>query len=182
MDTLEIKLSLLAREKLTINQYLTLFKINQLIKDEKPINFIVLQSDLNELEENNFLKKENNELYLTKKSNKLFSKEEDIDFEEFFNLYPPKTPNGRVLRAASKEGLRGITKDYENNYKRYIKQINDEETHNKVLEATKNMINDHVNRHAMDYLPKLETYINQNGWDKYLGKTVKKVKQNTERL
>lgn len=180
MEIITINLITLLHYNLTINQYLTLLKIDQIINDVE-IPFTTYQNDLDYLFENGFITQSNDAIYLTNKAQSLFPKQ-SINFDELFNLYPAKTPNGRILRTSSKEGITGLTKDYENNLKRYSKLAKNINIHNKILLATKTMINDHKNRNALDYLPKLETYLNQNGWEKYIGQEINENKPNIERL
>lgn len=168
---IEIDLVKLARWGLNINEYLTLLKIEE--KDEVDIPFTSDENTLNVLFEKELLSfnEDQSVVYLTNKGLKLVGKDK-VNFDELFDLYPYKTPTGRVLRTKNKEQLGKLTRDYKLLSEKYIRRVNTQDLHNKVIEATKVMIKDFKRRGSLDYLKKLETYINQHGWEPYIDQIV----------
>lgn len=165
---IEIDLVKLASRGLNINEYLTIYKIYHQNKDIN-IPFYSSKDYIEQLVEKGFLKysEDKQMVYLTNKSLKLVG-ETPVDFDELFNLYPYKTESGRRLRSKEKEVLGNITRDYKVLSQKYLSKVKNKEIHDTIVKATKVMINDYKRRGASDYLPKLETYINQHGWEKYV--------------
>jgi len=179
---LEIDLVMLVRENLNINEYLTLVKAyNNLNGEDLP--FSSTQQTLNNLELNGWLKSEDGGYQLTKKAIMLVG-EEAINFDEMFNLYPTKTPDGRILRAANKEFNGKLTADYKKLRDKYLKKIKNVAMHEMILDATSKMLSDYKKRGSLNYLPLMETFVNQSQWERYIGEDVVQHigNGNTERL
>lgn len=137
------------------------------------MNFPFISSELwlKSLADKGYLLNINGNLTLTKKAERLFNGGEGLteeNFDELFNLYPSQSPNGRILHSKNKEALGEPTRDYAMCYKKYSAKIKTIESHEEVIKATKTLLFDHKKRGSLDYLQKLETYINQCGWERYL--------------
>jgi hypothetical protein len=61
---------------------------------------------------------------------------------------------------------------------KYLRRVKNIELHNTIIQATNLMLKDYKRRGALDYLKKLETYINQNGWEPYVDQIVDNVSYN----
>jgi hypothetical protein len=162
---IEIDLVQLIKWGLNINEYLTLLKISGTCEFDVP--FESSESVINSLVEKGYLILIEDRIIFTEKANKIFSKNA-INFDELFELYPHKTPSGRVLRAKNKEQLGKITRDYKLLSEKYLRKVTKKEVHDLVIQATKIMLASYKKRGALDYLKKLETYINQSGWEPYI--------------
>jgi len=168
---IEIDLVKLARWELNINEYLTLLKIQE--KENFDLPFESSQKTIDSLVRKQFIQfnEDNSVVYLTNKAFKVVGKEE-VDFDELFNLYPYKTPTGRILRTKNKEQLGKLTRDYKLLSEKYIRKVKNIDLHNTIIKATELMLKDYKKRGASDYLKKLETYINQNGWEPYIDQII----------
>jgi len=176
---IEIDLVKLTRWELNINEYLTLLKIEE--KDNFDIPFNSSREIINELVRKNLIQfnDDNSVVYLTNKALKIVGKEE-VNFDELFDLYPYKTPTGRILRTKNKEQLGKLTRDYKLLSEKYLRKIKNVELHNTIIRATELMLKDYKRRGSLEYLKKLETYINQNGWEPYVDQIVDNVSFSSE--
>jgi len=77
-------------------------------------------------------------------------------FDEFFEAFPIKTPDGRMLRAATKNSEN--YKRARNKYIAKVKKAKDHEFVMKVLRAR-------VESGDIKYMNNIETYINQKRWE-----------------
>lgn len=174
---IEIDLVKLIRWELNINEYLTLLKIEE--KDNYDIPFTSSREVINSLVGKKLIEfsEDNSIVYLTNKALKIVGKEK-VNFNELFDLYPYKTPTGRILRTKNKEQLGKLTRDYKLLSEKYLRRVKNIELHNTIIQATNLMLKDYKRRGALDYLKKLETYINQNGWEPYVDQIVDNVPYN----
>lgn len=185
---MEIDLIQLLKNKLTINEYLTLVKID---KNNNRVDFpftstIEIVKKL--LDMGYAQADEAGCISLTPIGYKIvYPEDEQVDFDELFNLYPYKTPNGRLLRTRNKEISGKLTKEYKFLKDKYLLRVSDKETHQKVIEATKVMLNDRKNTNSLDYLQQLEVYLNRQGWERYMQEdgeiiNIKSRQENIDRL
>ncbi len=167
MNKIEIDLKQLIRLDLTINEYLTLLKI-YLKSKEISINYIGKKSELEVLDSKNYIRyKDDGDVVILAKTKQLFTQYDiSIDFDELFEIYPPKTPNGRSLRT-EKERAGHLTSGYKLNKSRYLKKVKSIEEHKEIVETTKLMLKHQESRGALNYLNALEAYITGNLWEKY---------------
>lgn len=163
---LEIDLKQLLRLDLNINEWLTIYKIYE-NSNGNDIPFYTTNNSLGSLEDKGYIQTIEGIIYLKNKAVNLFE-EDVINFDQLWDIYPDKTPSGRVLRAKNKEFLGALSKDYKILSKKYNSAVKNLSTHKKIIECTKNMISYHKNNGSSDYLLKLETYINQRGWERYV--------------
>jgi len=62
-----------------------------------------------------------------------------------------------------------MTKNYSNLRDKYLRKVNSIELHDTIMESISKMLSDAKMRGGMDYLQQLDTFINQNSWEKYMG-------------
>lgn len=165
---IEIDFKGLEKLGLDINQYLTLYKLSELVKG-KDIPFRPTISVLDSLEENGYLVKDGERYIQTGLAKKLFIDNKILydDFAEVFDLYPNKTPNGRVLRISNKERRGKLTDSYKKLYKNYIDKVKTLEYHNEVREIIKRMLIYRDKKNDLNFLNQFNVFINQKGWENY---------------
>jgi hypothetical protein len=187
MEEISINLIQLLKLNLTINEYLTLLKL-RLIGDEISLPFSSSEIVIKSLISKGYLLERSDTITLSDKSEKIFKNVEFVvsekDFEDFYNMYPPKTLGGRRLRSSARLGSGVPTRDFSICYKKYKSTVRDIDTHSSIIEATKNMLYDYKRRGSMEFLQNMETYINQKTWEKYLDLSPLDIYsgENTERL
>jgi hypothetical protein len=165
---IELDLIQLTKWELNINEYLTILKIKYLNDDVSiDLPYFSTEKTLESLVNKGLLEEDNGNMILTDKVDRIIKKEKII-FDDLFNLYPYKTPNGRPLRSKNKEILGHVTRDYKILSEKYLSKIKTEDLHQSVLQATRLMINDLNRRGSLNYLPKFETFINQSSWEKFM--------------
>ena len=102
----------------------------------------------------------------------LFETKNNINFDEFWNVFPASTISGRPLRAANKEFGGKLTRDYEVCKKKYLSKVKTEKLHHQVVD----IVAARVASNDIEYMNNMETYINQEKWQvdaKYLRVTIK---------
>lgn len=187
IEVVEINLTKLLKVGLNINEYLTMVKLHLMVK-EQIIPFNTSQSIVQSLVDKGYLEHSNDLITITSKGYKLLNNSSngitDKEFDEIYFLYPEKTPGGRILRSKNKMVMGKLTRDFDVLLKKYMSVIKNIDDHNSVVQATKNMIYDYKRRGSSEFLPKLETYINQRGWEKYLDMSPFEIagNENIERL
>jgi hypothetical protein len=100
----------------------------------------------------------------------LFESKNNINFDEFWNVFPASTRSGRPLRAANKEFGGKLTRDYEVCRKKYLSKVKTEKLHHQVVD----IVVSRVASNDIEYMNNMETYINKSVWEvdaKYLGIT-----------
>lgn len=165
---IELDLVKLLKWELNINEYLTILKIKYL-NDKVPcdIPFVSSEDTIKSLIDKNFIKDHDGSILLTKKAGEILGLD-DIDFDDVFFLYPYKTPNGRPLRSKSKSIMGSPTRDYKILEAKYKSKVNNKDKHKAIVTGIKRAIDDYKRRDALNFLPKLETFINQSGWERFL--------------
>lgn len=78
-------------------------------------------------------------------------------WEEFLLVYPKTTPKGRRLHVNKPSSKKKYEKIIKNNRK----------LHEKILILLKKEIEDKESQNALDYMPQIQTYINQRRWEAY---------------
>jgi hypothetical protein len=93
---------------------------------------------------------------------KLFNlRTEEINFAEFYNIYPIKVGN-RVLRARGLDTVQG--KKHE---KKYLAKIKSVEEHQKACKTTQAYINRQRQSNKLMYLPNIQTVLNNALWESW---------------
>jgi hypothetical protein len=107
------------------------------------------------------------EVVLLQRAKNLFEEQEvDTKFNEFWELYPSKVPDGaggiRILHAENNG-----SNDYRICKQKYLKIIkNKPGLHDKIIQALKTQLK--VTKNRLQYMNGAEVYINQRIWEKYL--------------
>lgn len=185
MEEININLVQLLKLNLTINEYLTLYKL-KLLGENISLPFSSTETCLKSLVDKGFLEVDGNGLKFSGKGLKVF-KDAGVavskkDFEEFYLLYPMKTPGGRKLRSGVSIGNK-TTRDFDLCYQKYLKSVKSLSEHDNVIQATKNCLMDYRRRGASEFLQNIETFINQRTWEKYADMSpIDILGENVERL
>lgn len=167
---LVINLEDLKKQPIFVTEYIVLKMINEGIN---PLDFdwgygSPIDMELHLLEQNLWIKKVEEGYILRDKGRQLFEKKNsDINFDEFWDVFPSSTPSGRPLRASSKEWGGKPTRDYITCKKKYLSKITTVESHNKIVQIVKAR----VSSKDYEFMNNMETYINQEKWQqdvKYL--------------
>ena len=187
MEVVEINLIQLLKLDLNVNEYLTLLKLRLIINEDIKFPFSSTEAHLQSLIAKGFLMVEGDSLKFTTKGEKVFKTAgtaiAESDFDKLFELYPYKTPSGRILRSKSKVVMGKTSRDYETLFRKYTSVIKNLDDHEAVINATKSMIYDAKRRGASEFLSKMEVYINQRGWEKFIDTTpIELWSENTERI
>jgi len=152
--TFEVNLKMLEESGLTPDEFV------YLECQRKEIPFNQLRAEPKDLEKRGFIKITEEGVFLRSKYLNLVETDYDKCWREFCGLYPFKVGN-RILHtldpdAASNSKLK----------KKYLKIINNKpHLHKKIMDSVKIMLE--RQRHNLQYLQNLETFINQLGWEKY---------------
>lgn len=123
-----------------------------------------LTAVLKVMESKDYIKILQDSVVIREKALRLFSNEDEINFDEFWDVYPAKTPNGRLLRASNKTLIGKPTRDYTVCKKKYLSAVKTLAEHNQIvrIRIAKNryqLLND------KNFENNLETYINQRKWE-----------------
>lgn len=111
----------------------------------------------------------------TKNVQKLFGiKSEAIPFVEFYNKYPIRV-GSRVLRAADIDTV--IGKKHE---KKYLSKVKNKEQHNRAVEATESFVDKQKSVGKLQYLPNMETVLNNAMWESWVSLIETKGKEGQE--
>lgn len=168
MDKIVIDLVKLRRLKLSISEYLKLLSI-VLLEQGKNINYDGDEGDLTQLDDLGYIHWDQIEgVKLLDKGRAIFPKDEkdDINFDELFELYPKKTPDGRVLRT-DKERAGSITSGYKMCKRKYLLRVKNVDLHNEIVKATRAGLKHESAGGRLNYLNGLQPYINGQLWEKY---------------
>ena len=162
---MEINLKSFLDSKLTIVEF---FILSLIYSDKNIEDYIDTTNVLDQLANNLWIKKTENGWKLRSKAKKYFEQHNpDVNFDEFWDVFPTTTPSGRILRASSKVWRNAPTRDYEVCKKKYLSKVKDVESHNKII----SIIKARVESKDYEYMNNMETYINQSKWQqdvKYL--------------
>lgn len=99
----------------------------------------------------------------TKNVQKLFNiKEEIIPFVEFYNKYPIRV-GSRVLRAKDLDTVIGTK-----HKKKYLKKVKTKEQHDLAVKATEAFVDKQRASGKLQYLPNMETVLNNAMWESWM--------------
>ena len=160
---LEIDLKKISELSLTLDEGVFLNVLTHYKKEEfLPLmsQFIDMLEIENSLQEKGFIKKTHDDYILLSKTINNFIQPENFNFDDIFNLYPTSCPNGRILRTLSVD-----TRNYKVCKKKYLSKVKNADKHNKIV-ATLTAYFENAPKDQMNYLNNLETFINQEGWEK----------------
>ena len=91
----------------------------------------------------------------------LMIRSEDINFWEFYVCYPMKVGT-RILRAASNDA-----KLAEKHQKKYLREIKTVEQHELAVKSIKAFVAKKKQENSLEYLPMMETVMNNNMWEQW---------------
>lgn len=94
-----------------------------------------------------------------------YSSVKDIKFEEFWDVFPVKTPSGRKLRPTNKEWGGNLTYDYTTAEKKYLTAVKSLEIHKQVCKIVEAK-NKNATAEERGYENNIITYINQKKWER----------------
>lgn len=168
MARITIDTDILRQNDLSVNEYLELLYYYSL---EKVINedFIAKYSPappvtLHRLATLNFIFLENGgrKVVLRERTRDLFEGSTDL-FLKWFNIYPIKTPSGRVLRPGSDETVRG--RKLRKKWNKYFK--NKADLANKAIKILEAELAWRRQTNSFDFMQMAETWLNQGSWEVY---------------
>ena len=88
----------------------------------------------------------------------------DTKFEEFWNIFPQKTPKGRVLRA-----LRTTAKTAATAQALFKREIKSEEEADLAIRGLKLELINRRQTNGLEYINNVQTYIRNKNWELYDG-------------
>jgi superfamily II RNA helicase len=123
------------------------------------------QEEVEELIERSFILQDDSGIYLTQKSEQIFSTKEEAQklFNNIWGIYPKKTPNGRLLRPLSVDSQIGRAA-----FRKLKKHLTNFKTYKEILNALKSEINIRNRNRSLNYMQHINTWINQQGWETYI--------------
>ena len=169
--------------EITLN--LTKLKLNKLTPDQAIFLFLLLNKDLENLKKlftkqraieikNSLLntkyviseaesKKIKDLVLSTKNVQKLFGiRSDNINFYEFYNCYPVRV-NSRILRAKDVDTVQG-----RKHQKKYFNKIKTIEEHKLAIKATEAFIAKKRASNSLQFLPAMETVLNNAMWESWV--------------
>lgn len=176
---LTIDFLFLNKNKLNLNQYLTLLKI-QHDEESKSFPYVVdSQSEL-DLVERGLIQYDSGKYVLSNKGRELFGG--DSLFEEFYKIFPHKVPNGSG-------GFRPVsTLDIEGVSAKTTRGIWDKMTKNKphlqekIIANLKKELEYRKQSNSLMYLPNIDTWLRNASWEKWEDIPDKNINNNYTRL
>lgn len=166
---MEINLTKLNQTSLSFDQYIIL----QSIYSRDRISFNQLKTYyqdnmpeiLADLVKEKYIFESDNEYFAMAKTSDIFN-ETDIDFNEFWTIYPRLVPGRyggkRPLRTLGNQSK--MFKDCKNKYLSKVKKLS---LHNRIIKIVKLEIASKKRNDELRYMPSIEVYINQQNWEKY---------------
>ncbi len=162
-----IDLEDLFRTGLSLNQYYTLYctcyKQYDLLEKYSNINGPIRLQDLHSLQNKGLITFNEpvvsyDDIRPTDQAYKIlgFTKE-DQWFEELWNVFPRRTPKGRVLKQIGHQKAK----------KKYFSRIKSESDHRKILAALDRELKHRAATGNIDYMQSLETWLNNESWNAF---------------
>jgi len=124
------------------------------------------RDEIKELINKGFLISDDSGMYLTDISHDIFGTDRELYklFNEIWESYPKKTPNGRLLRPLSHDSQIG-----KKAFQKLKNNLKDVREFNKIIKALKSEINIRIRTNSLNYMKHINTWINQKAWEEYLG-------------
>lgn len=92
----------------------------------------------------------------------LGNKFEPVNFYEFINTFPEKTPSGRRLKPTS-----DTSQEFQKLKKKYMSKVKTQKAHRIAVSGLESLVQDYRNRGSMEYINALEVIINNKKWEQY---------------
>ena len=151
---------ILKKYSLSPNQYYFLMAMF-----DKTAPFKIHKDEINELKARNFMVEDDSGMYLSDVSERIFNTTQELEklFNEVWDLYPERTPNGRRLRPLSSDSQ--IGKKAYHKLKSNLKNYNN---FKKIITGLKSEINIKTRTGSLNYMKHINTWINQKSWEEYM--------------
>lgn len=150
---------LLKDYNLSPNQYFFLMAIH-----EKTIPFKITSDEIEDLRKRHYFVEDDSGLYLSGTAIKIFTKEDSTVelFEEIWNLYPSRTPNGRVLRSKDKNSQMASRI-----FTKLRKELTKYNNYKLIKNGLINYIKNKEKTNGLNFMQSLEVWVNQKTWESY---------------
>ena len=151
---------ILKKYGLSPNQY---FFLIAMLHHESP--YRIHPTEIEDLRTRLFLAVDDTGFYCTSKAQVIFGTQNELEqvFAQIWNLYPKKTPNGRLLRPLSANSQ--IAKKA---FQKLNKQLGNVKDYSQILKGLKNEINSRTKNRSLNYMQHINTWINQKTWESYV--------------
>lgn len=151
---------ILKKYELSPNQYFFLIAI---LHNEMP--YRIHPSEIEDLRTRLFLLVDDEGFHCTSKTDVMFGTKNELEkvFAQIWNLYPKKTPNGRLLRPLSANSQIAIKA-----FQKLNKQLGNVKDYSQILKGLKNEINNRTKNRSLNYMQHINTWINQKTWESYI--------------
>ena len=160
MNVINIDLDDMDKSQLFADEYVLLCLINDGINPEL---YTWREGLIQSMSNNLWIDKPSDEYVLRSKAKELFeNKKSEVNFDEFWDVFPVATQSGRVLRSASKVWGGRPTKDYLVCKKKYLSKVKTIDSHNNIVAIVKAR----VASKDYEYMNGIEVYINKETWQR----------------
>lgn len=149
----------LKKYDLSPNQY---FFLSSIFYRTRPMK--IHDDEVKELLQRSFFVRDATGIYLTDKSKTIFNGGKDLKelFTIIWDLYPKKTPNGRLLRPLSMDSQIGSKA-----FNKIKKHLSVHKTYKEILNGLKNELNIRDKNRSLNYMHHINTWINRQEWESY---------------
>jgi len=151
---------ILKQYDLSPNQY---FFLSAIFNRTRP--YKIHDDERAELRKLSFVVSDDTGIYLTAKSEEIFNTKEELQqlFKIIWDLYPKKTPNGRLLRPLSMDSQIGAKA-----FLKLKRHIGNYSTYKEIVNGLKSELNIRNRNRTLNYMQHINTWINQQGWESYV--------------
>jgi len=151
---------ILNKYRISPNQYFFLSAIFN-----KTRQYRIHDDEVKELLQRSFFVSDSTGVYLTQKSEEIFNTREELQklFKTIWDLYPKKSPNGRLLRPLSVDSQIGTTA-----FRKLKKHLINYKTYNEIINGLKSEINIRTRNRTLNYMQHINTWINKQEWESYV--------------
>lgn len=130
--------------------------------DNKQYRYYISEAELKYLLDKELIISVDGIFSLRGKAIELLQPKSDVSrFDELLNLFPRKTPRGRILRPASSSSKQGIIIK-----KKFIKALKIDSFDN-IINGLENEISYRTSNNSLEYMHNFETWINRAEWQDY---------------
>ena len=161
----------LIRNNLSIEEYFILMLLVENEMDVLKELYPIFPHSMSTLQIDNYIRAEKhndwNSVIITTKTTDIFSTKYKniINFDEFWDNFPIKTPSGRCLRPQNKMWGGETTKDYIDAKKKYLAVVKSIENHQTIVSILVEKAKK-ATKEDREYENNIITYINQRKWQK----------------